>query len=80
MGMVNTPIEERMGHLMIKNTESKEDPVARLASNQLYKKQMEAITAIATDYLDDQENEVTFNQAVNFFEQNCVGLTKQTKR
>ena len=78
--MVNTPIEERMGHLMIKNTESKEDPVARLASNQLYKKQMEAITSIAADYLDDQENEVTFNQAVDFFEQNCVGLTKQTKR
>ena len=51
--MVNTPIEERMGHLMIKNTELKDDPVARLASNQLYKRQIEAITTIATDYLDD---------------------------
>ena len=51
--MINTPIEERMGHLMIKNTELKEDPVARLASSQLYKRQMEAVTAIAADYLDD---------------------------
>ena len=52
-GVVNTPIEERMGHLMVSNTVQKDDPVARVAANQLYKRQLEAITAIATEYLDD---------------------------
>ena len=69
-------IEEKLALLMVKNSDLKpENPTVQEASNQLMKKQVEAISSIAVDYLTGKETEVTFDQAVSFFDQNSIGLS-----
>ena len=47
---------------MVKNSDLKpENPTVQEASNQLMKKQVEAISSIAVDYLTGKETEVTFD-------------------
>lgn len=46
----------------------------------LFKKQLEAMTAITADYIDGKHDETTFEQAVIFYNQNCIGLAKQVKK
>ena len=54
-----TSTEEKIAHLMIKNIELKDDLAAREASAQLFRKQLDAIASIATDFINDQETETT---------------------
>ena len=55
-------IEEKLALLMVKNSDLKpENPTVQEASNQLTKKQVEAISSIAVDYLTGKETEVTFD-------------------
>ena len=73
-------IEEKMAHLMTKNLEQKDNVLAREATSQLFKKQLDSMASITNDYINGSENETTFAQACAFFEQNVIGLSKQTKR
>ena len=61
---------------MIKNLDLKEDLAASQAAAKLFRKQLEAMASIMTDFIGEQENETTFEQAFVFYEQNCIGISR----
>ena len=69
-------IEEHMGLLMTKNTALEAEPQARKVTEALCKRQIDALAHISIGYVIGQQTELTFSQALNFFEQNCLGISK----
>lgn len=53
---------------MIKNVDTKQDLAAKEAQRSLLMKQLEALTTITSDFIADRETEITFSQAVAFYE------------
>jgi len=62
------PIEEKIALIMIKNVDTKQDLAAKEAQRSLLMKQLEALTTITSDFIADKETEITFSQAVAFYE------------
>lgn len=61
-------IEEKIALIMIKNVDTKQDLAAKEAQRSLLMKQLEALTTITSDFIADRETEITFSQAVAFYE------------
>lgn len=38
------------------------------------------MASIMTGFIGEQENETTFDQAAVYYEQNCIGISRQVKR
>ena len=51
-------------------------PQARQVTESLCKKQINAFAQICNEYIGGKETEMTFEQALGYFEQNCVGISK----
>ena len=69
-----------MAQLMTRNTEIHTEPETQTASEELFAKQLESLTQFAIDYMNGQEDEATYDQAVTLFQQNCLGVSKFAKK